>query len=83
MFAKNKIRVRMRRKSWRKTAGSSVKARIANAIMRRNKRKMNDEERDDIKVLIAEKEERESELLRDLRAVRGKMEELRRKLEKR
>lgn len=44
---------------------------------------MSEEERDDIKVLIAAKELKEAQIVRDLRAVRGEIEKLRRKLEKR
>ena len=43
---------------------------------------MNDEERDIIKALLAVKEAKEAQLILDLRAVRGQIEELRRKLKR-
>lgn len=44
---------------------------------------MNEDEKSKIKERIITKEVKEMELIRDLRAVRGEIEELRRKLEKR
>ena len=44
--------------------------------------KMNEAEQDKVKEQIITKEVKEMELLRDLRAVRGKIEKLRRELEK-